>query len=262
MELHKGLFLEGEGAPSGSPAGGGAGAVDEQPKGDEQIEQEPTVPLAALIAERKKHQQRERELLSKIPAAGAEQPKQPAGGGDGKGLTADEEAAWDRHIAALPIGKKLMEALATVEELKAENSSLRVGAQLATEMFHDRLVTDADHQYDEKTMPVSREGWHMMVAANMTDELLGRVYAGDPKAWKEVIANARKGLGKGAAPSGPVKSQVELQKEREARKVASLGKQPGAGGTPPGEPAPERVTGPALHSRAFARFQDALARKG
>lgn len=256
MFEHHGLSLEGEGAPAGGAPGAG-GAVADPPLNGEQPEkeEEQTVPLAVLLDERRKFKARERELLGKIPDRPA--PAEPA---EEKGpLTPEEVEKWEKHLSSLPIGKKLLAAVKELEELKAETGSHRVAAKLATDMFHDRLAFDAEQHYDAKTMPVEREVWHKIVAAEMTDERLGRLYAGDPKAWPEIIAAAKKGLVRKAGE--PVKSQVDLQKEREANKVRRLPATPGAGGTPPASPEPERLVGKALHDRAFARLQDAKARK-
>jgi hypothetical protein len=253
------LLREQDGVPAGNPGSAGPGTVAEPPEQlddetpeEEQEEKPQMVPLNALIEERRKWKAREQELMKKIPDHEAKPTS------DTKGpLTPEEEAAWERHLQSLPIGKKLVKALEELETIKAETGRFAVAAAMATELFHDRLVRDADGHYD-KTMPVSRDVWHEVVAAKMTDELLGRVYNGDGGAWKEIIASAKKALGfKGSAP---VKSQVDLQREREARSVKRLPAQPGTGGAPPAPPEPERLTGTKLHQRAFAMLQDSFTR--
>jgi hypothetical protein len=233
-----------------TPGETGDGGATPQPK------PEPTVPVSVLVRERKEHKERERQLLAAMEARReppADKGKEPAS----TEFTPEQIAAWDQFFPKLPSIKKLMEAAEKVALLEEKVGPLSVAANLAVENFHDRLVQAADKVYDPETMPVSRDLWHEIVAAKMTDARLDRLYQGDHEAWSEIMEETKKAVGK-KPPKAP--SASDRARERDLTKVRAAPTTPGPGGNPPGSPEAPKLKGKALHDRAFARLRDAFER--
>ncbi len=208
-----------------------------------------TVPLSALIAERRHYQQKLDDLQRQLAELqrGRQDSKEPA----------DERERLERQWREF---LKLDKLESSVEEIKkkvdpiAESinaiQDLYLGAQLAVQQYIGGVTAYVHSKYDD-SLPVSKLAFEKMVAAELTPHERDAVMAGDVHAIDPVVERVMKDLRR---------DTVAIRRAKELDKVRQLPKTPAPGGVPAEREEEEPLSGKALHDAAWETFQSALRR--
>lgn len=242
----------GEPAPVETPA--------ETPEGDDTPEPEPKgakmVPLAELIYERRGRQAMQgqlKEMQAKLDELTGKKEAKPVTPGSKE----EWKAQWWEHLGLYEIRDAVAEVKALFKDFdpNAVNERLKkaeLGADTVLDMRSTAFEEFAQRAFDGKTMPISKEGWEKLVAAEITAEDAAKIFYGDKKTMQTVVDRAKKSFNT---------QQLTVNRTKELQKVVALPRTPQPGGTPAAPPPEERLTGRKLHAKASEHLQEIFSRE-
>jgi hypothetical protein len=212
------------------------------------------VPVSALIAERRRYQERldrmQREFDSIKKSAQREEPE-----------TNDENEKhrrqWTKHLGVDKLSEQIEAMNQAIQEITGKMGTLdqvSQGSQLAVRQYVQSVENYANSQYDD-SLPISKKQFEKLVAAEITPEIGDRLYSGDMSAIDEVVKIVKNEFRK----SNP----NAIRKANEVKKVTNLPKIPGKGGNPPQarEDAKPFTGLRDLHKDAWETFKSATDRR-
>lgn len=219
---------------------------------------EPTVPRAALIAERRRYQAQINSLtqsIQELTNTVGNSIKRPA---DDEGVSPEE--AQKRKVKQHYGLDKIEAKLAEMDEKIAKLDQLEQQTQQLSNMFTSRENTRMDRAekigtaaYDKAT-GLSSDQWATLIASNLTpDDMDEIIVVGNIQHMNEVVKRV-KGLFK-------TTGGVDTRTQQDLRTVNRLPRAAAPGGNPPGPPVEEKAIGRKLHERAGARFMESINRK-
>lgn len=216
---------------------------------------EKTVPLSALVHERRTAQGRIASLSARIQELEAKAAPAPSSAAQ----TSEEERLRDQWLHKLG----LKDPLSKIELLEQRLEQLQSKADLG-ERAHAQVTAAANRAMtkveqlvkgafdkDLESVGFDKDSWESFVASQMTDEDVQELFA-DPNHAKALTEKCKRMM----------MPKINQNKSAMAAKVANLPRTPGPGGMPPAPPAPQPVKGKALHSRAFDRLQGRISAEG
>lgn len=216
---------------------------------------EKTVPLSALVQERRQAHGRIASLSARIQeleAKTASAQTTPPSQSDEEKLRAQW---WDKlgikdSLSKIEAMEKRLEQLQAKAEL-GERAHAQVTASANRAMTKVENIVKGSFDKDLESIGFDKDTWESFVASQMTDEDVQEFFA-DPNQAKALAEKCKKMM----------MPKINQNKSAIAAKVANLPRTPGPGGMPPAPPAPQPVKGKALHSRAFERLTGRMSAEG
>jgi len=216
---------------------------------------EKTVPLSALVNERRQAQGRIASLSARIQELEARTNPQPRSAGTQSEEDSHREQWWEKLKIKEPLSKieameKRLEQLQAKAEM-GEKAFTQVSAAANRAMNKVEKIVGSFFDKDLESIGYSKDEWDTIVAAQMTDDDVAECFA-DPNHAREVAQRVKAKL----------MPKINQNKSAIAAKIANLPRNPAPGGTPPAPPSPTPVKGKALHARAFERLQGRVSAEG
>lgn len=219
---------------------------------------ERTVPVSALIQERRRNQERLASLQHKIADLEAKYGREEEE--DDEQLPDEQEKhrrTWTKHLGVDKLSKQVKainDAIQDITQRMQGVDALQQGSQLAVRQYVKGVEQYAESQYDD-TLPITRAQFNKLVAAEITPDYGDRLYEGDMTAIDEIVKIVKSEFRKPNANA--------TRKANEVKKVTNLPKIPGKGGNLPQAREDEKpfTSLRDLHKDAWDTFKSAQERR-
>lgn len=233
----------------------GDGNEGDDPDPEPKRPTERTVPVSALIQERRRYQSTINEIRREL-----DQLKRGAKRASEDEPTTDYEKqrrTWQKQLGVTELQEQLAELSKHIEDLTGKVGNvdeLSRSAQLAVRQYVGSVENYALNQYED-SLPVTKAQFDRLVAAEITPEEAEAIFEGDYTAINGAVKRVKQAF-KQANPG-------TFRKGQEANKVKNLPKTPGTGGVAPKATKEEKpfTSLRDLHSDAWEDFNSIRQRQ-
>ena len=233
-----------------SPAEGSEEEADEQPQQTTKRPAERTVPVSALIQERRRYQSTISEIRRELDELKRGSTKRTADPADESEYDR-QRRTWQKQLGVTELQEKLdelSEAIETIHEKVGRVDHLSHGANLAVRQYIGGVEQHANSQYED-TLPITKDQFERLVAAEITQEEADEIFRGNYRAIDGAVKRVKQAF---RQPSPGTN-----RKAAEANRLRNLPKTPAKGGTPPkaNKEEPAFTSLRDLHNQAWDDFQ-------
>ena len=233
------------------PTSDAEGGEDER---DEPRRESKTVPLAALVQERKEFQSKIHALEDKLSKLEQTATKKAEESGDSNEEVKRARAQWRKALGIEELQETLSGLKDTLSAITEDFESVKATTARTEEQYYGQIEGFIMQTfYDPARHPIDQRGYAQLFAQEIGPGDEDAILSGGPEGMAVLEKVAKRvekyfpGLTNAAKRTGDL------------RKVSTLPKVPGRGGAPAPEGPEEPVTGRALHQKAGSLLQDILA---